>query len=335
MTAKQTKDGWRVDFRAGGANGKRYRKTCRTKAEAERYQKFVEAQHIANGKPWNEKPTDNRLLSELVELWSEHFGRRLINYKKRRQKLDRVVERLGDPIASKLSRAAYSSYATERINEGIKPETVNESLKFINAVYNGLHRLDVIDYENPLKCTARIKQKQTERPFLTVDQMKGIITALESSDTPEVALIVRICLATGARWGEADGITSSNLANNSITFVGTKNGKNRTLPLDPALYAELQAQSKRVGGGKLFRLKQSFMKFNKALTAAKIELPKGQKTHVLRHSYASHFMINGGNILTLQKILDHSDIKLTMIYAHLAPNHLQEALLYAPLHTAN
>ena len=39
--------------------------------------------------------------------------------------------------------------------------------------------------------------------------------------------------------------------------------------------------------------------------------------HCLRHSYASLFVQSGGSIVTLQKLLGHSDIKTTMIYAHL------------------
>lgn len=60
-------------------------------------------------------------------------------------------------------------------------------------------------------------------------------------------------------------------------------------------------------------------------------MPKGQLTHVLRHTFASHFMINGGNILTLQKILGHANLTMTMRYAHLAPEHLQEARALNPL----
>lgn len=58
-------------------------------------------------------------------------------------------------------------------------------------------------------------------------------------------------------------------------------------------------------------------------------VPRGQLTHVLRHTFASHFMMNGGNILVLQKTLGHST--LTMRYAHLAPEHLQEAKTLNPL----
>jgi site-specific recombinase XerD len=42
--------------------------------------------------------------------------------------------------------------------------------------------------------------------------------------------------------------------------------------------------------------------------------------HILRHTFASHFVMSGGNILALQRILGHSDVKMTMIYAHLAPD---------------
>lgn len=48
--------------------------------------------------------------------------------------------------------------------------------------------------------------------------------------------------------------------------------------------------------------------------------------HLLRHTFASHFVMSGGNILALQKILGHSDVKMTMIYAHLAPDFLGQEM---------
>lgn len=42
-------------------------------------------------------------------------------------------------------------------------------------------------------------------------------------------------------------------------------------------------------------------------------------------------MMNGGNILVLQRVLGHTDIKMTMRYAHFAPDHLEEALRFNPL----
>jgi integrase len=42
-------------------------------------------------------------------------------------------------------------------------------------------------------------------------------------------------------------------------------------------------------------------------------------------------MINGGNILTLQRVLGHASLTMTMRYAHLAPDHMQEVLALNPL----
>lgn len=49
--------------------------------------------------------------------------------------------------------------------------------------------------------------------------------------------------------------------------------------------------------------------------------------HDLRHTFASHFMMNGGNIYTFQKLLGHKDIQTTMIYAHLDKEFLQKEIV--------
>ncbi|MBF0131104.1 MAG: tyrosine-type recombinase/integrase, partial [Magnetococcales bacterium] len=52
---------------------------------------------------------------------------------------------------------------------------------------------------------------------------------------------------------------------------------------------------------------------------------------VLRHTFASHFMMNGGNILVLQKILGHQSLAMTMRYSHLSSDHLKESVSLNPL----
>lgn len=42
--------------------------------------------------------------------------------------------------------------------------------------------------------------------------------------------------------------------------------------------------------------------------------------HDLRHTFASHWMMNGGDLFRLQRVLGHKDIATTQRYAHLAPN---------------
>ena len=75
----------------------------------------------------------------------------------------------------------------------------------------------------------------------------------------------------------------------------------------------------------------NYMTILRCLKQVAPELPKGQAVHVLRHTFASHFMMNGGNILALQKILGHANILQTMVYAHFAPDYLSDAVRFNPL----
>lgn len=77
--------------------------------------------------------------------------------------------------------------------------------------------------------------------------------------------------------------------------------------------------------------KPCYSAFRKAMQRAGIETPAGQLTHLLRHTFASHFMMNGGNILVLQRILGHTDIKVTMRHAHFSSEHLEDAAKFNPL----
>ncbi|WP_269063546.1 tyrosine-type recombinase/integrase [Marinobacter adhaerens] len=54
-------------------------------------------------------------------------------------------------------------------------------------------------------------------------------------------------------------------------------------------------------------------------------------THNLRHTFASHCMMNGGVMLTLQRILGHGNITMTMKYAHLSPDHLESPMKLSPV----
>jgi len=81
--------------------------------------------------------------------------------------------------------------------------------------------------------------------------------------------------------------------------------------------------------------KSAYEAFREGIKLAKLLLPRGQLTHILRHTFASHFMMNGGNILTLQRILGHHSLAMTIRYAHLSPDHLQEAKRLNPLAQLN
>lgn len=109
-----------------------------------------------------------------------------------------------------------------------------------------------------------------------------------------------------------------------VTYTKTKGKRNRSIPISEELFNSLPKKA-----GHLFP--SCYAAFRIALKRTNIKLPDRQCSHVLRHTFASHFMMKGGNILVLQRILGHTDIKMTMRYAHFAPEHLDDALRLNPL----
>ncbi|GHD43490.1 Site-specific recombinase XerD [Marinobacter persicus] len=169
---------------------------------------------------------------------------------------------------------------------------------------------------------------EREMGYLELGQIKQILQEIrQGSKNPHVYLVTRLSLETGARWSEAEGLTLARLKPYRVTYDQTKSGKKRSVPISKAFYLELKEHLEEWGSFGT----STISAFRRAVDRTGIQLPDGQCAHILRHTFASHFMMNGGNILALQKILGHSSIAMTMRYAHLAPDHLEEAVTLNPM----
>ena len=327
MTVRKLPSGkWLCQCFPYGRDGKRIRKQFATKGEALSHERRL--MNNATRQSLNDNAVT---LSAFVNRWFDMHGKTLSSGEERKTKLLAICERLGDPLVAHFDKNMFAVYRERRLNgewnqkgkKKLSEATVNREQSYLHAVFAEMKRLGEWESDNPLEGIRRFKEGDQELAFLYQDEIERLLTACDQSANKDLGIIVRICLATGARWSEAQDLKRSQILPGRLTYTQTKSKKNRTVPISEQLQNILPKKR-----GSLFS--PAYEAFKAALKRASIELPKGQRTHVLRHTFASHFMMRGGNILVLQQILGHSTIMMTMRYAHFAPNHLDAAIALNP-----
>ncbi|HBT9370811.1 TPA: tyrosine-type recombinase/integrase [Klebsiella pneumoniae] len=321
MAIKKLDDGrYVVDIRPSGRNGKRIRRRFDKKSEAVAFEKHTQYNH--HNKDWLSKPRDKRRLSELTKIWWDLKGKHEEHGKTNLGKIEIFTRISDDPRAFQIDKALISQYIAARRGRGVKPSSINRDLACISGMFTALIEAELFFGEHPIRGTKRLKEDKPETGYLTQDEITLLLSSLEG-DNRKIAVL---CLSTGARWGEAARLKAEHIIQNRVTFVKTKTNKPRTVPVSCEV-AKMIAGDRR---GFLFP-GAAYPEFRRTLKEVKADLPSGQATHALRHSFATHFMINGGSIITLQRILGHSRIEQTMAYAHFAPEFLQDAIRFNPL----
>lgn len=319
---KKQGDKWLVDIQPGGRGHKRYRKIFDTKAEARRYELLLQSR-VAENPAYSVPKKDLRKLSEFVDIWYQSTGQLLNSGNDSYQRMIKAAAKMGNPVMATFKPVFFIEYRAQRITDGVKPATLNRELQTFKAVFSDLIRSLQYEGKNPFSTVRHIKLSQPKTVFLSVYEIKKLFFYLEKSES-DAYLIALVCLSTGARWSEAKLLVLSDLSNGMVHFHNTKSKRSRSVPVDDDLYTRLVDRLTKGA------FNDAYSTFTRRLYESGINLPEGQRTHVLRHTFASHYMMNGGNILALQKILGHSSLNMTMKYAHLAPDYLREILTINP-----
>lgn len=179
------------------------------------------------------------------------------------------------------------------------------------------------------------------------DEVRRFLSAARAEDE-HVLVFYATAVYTGLRAGELASLEwpDVDLERRLITvqrsFDGpTKSDKVRYVPVLDPLLPVLRAWRLRHPGrlvftniaGSMFQPSARIFQevLHRVLSAA--EFPKVQRGgkerpyvrfHDLRHTFASHWVMRGGDLFKLQKILGHQSVQMTMRYAHLAPDAFKE-----------
>ena len=134
------------------------------------------------------------------------------------------------------------------------------------------------------------------------------------------ALIVALMAETGMRVGELLSLEYKDVdLERGVARVRGKYGKERLVALGPisrALIVEAGVRSGWKGRVIPLSYKAVYKRIKKLAERAGVD-PRRVSPHILRHTFATEALRRGISLASLQKLLGHSDIKVTQVYLHL------------------
>jgi site-specific recombinase XerD len=217
------------------------------------------------------------------------------------------------------------------------PASYNRFKAFISLAYRLGIENDKVTV-NPARLVRRRREDNAVIRWLTADEEKKVRAVIET-DYPHELPAFDLALHTGMRCSEQYGLTWQRVdfEHRQITIPRSKHGGIRYIPLDNTAMSALLALHKRGNGtGPVMVLAESGHGYEKghALTtpkewfvAAVTKAGIADFTwHCIRHTFASRLVMAGVDLRKVQELMGHKTIAMTCRYAHLAPQHLQDAV---------
>ena len=226
--------------------------------------------------------------------------------------------------------------------KGLSPVSVADKYTSLRVFYNYLVQTERL-LKSPLEHLHKPKVPKRHARIITNKEVLEIINYFDKNTFVGYRNYMMMCVlfGTGMRRGELLGLTLLDIHfdEDLITVVG-KGNKERSIPLSLYLKKVLK---------KYISLRDTLCKdkgstFTPALLISQsgdrlsvhgidtvfrqlkqnLQIPKGRLSpHTWRHTFAKSFLLNGGDVFTLQRLLGHEDISTTQIYIEFTEKELK------------
>ncbi len=247
-----------------------------------------------------------------------------------------IFKILGQHDIATITTDIIIKFRTYLLDKGLAPSTINNNIVFIGTLFNIAIEEKLYSNVNPTK-TKKLKSIKTDNSrdrYLTTDDISQLFSTIK--DDKVLTMFTKLSLTTGGRLETILNIQKKDIdiSNHHIKLKDLKTNSTYTSFLTQEIISmiedidqELTANTYIVGINSikyptrtLQRKLQNILNdlFNNGLD--KKDSKNRVVIHTLRHTFASHLAINGTPIFTIQNLMNHSDIKMTMRYAKLAPD---------------
>jgi integrase len=341
MKLKSGRYSWTIRYRENGKQ-KTYTIGCCDKRTAEKvYHQACSL--LAEGKSIDNKPeskTLNRFISEYMDHCNRVKAPRTVI--RERRILQNLLEFTGNVDIRSIRPLMMENYRKHRLDDGISASTVNLEFRHLKVAFNTAVRWELLD-KNPLDNIRYLRVAQSEYPrYLSLEEIQKVRAAFKDTKFAE---LIDFYLATGTRLGEAISLKWDDIdfRQNQIVIqaANAKGKRNRIIPLkySPGLKEMLKSMKRRndvrvfgpfgKDGKELPQWSEWWVGHYISKILTSIGLPWAT-CHTFRHTFASHLVMVGVPIFTVQRLLGHAQIDTTMIYAHLAPEYNEEMMAKLP-----
>ena len=207
-----------------------------------------------------------------------------------------------------------------------RPGTANRTLPVLSVMMKQAELWDLRPQgSNPCRNMRRYRRPPMER-FLSADELKRLGFVLHHADDTQAAAAIRLLLFTGARCSEIIGLRWEWIRGTRAVLPDSKTDP-KTIQLPSPARAVLHGLPRTGcyvfpnvrGDGPMTDFCRRWYRLRNLVGL------DGVRIHDLRHSYASHAVMNGLDLYTVGRLPGHADTGSTERYAYLADGHVRDA----------
>lgn len=222
----------------------------------------------------------------------------------------------------------------------LENSSVNRKLSTLRSFYRYLLKIGAVD-KDPMLRIVGPKKKKVLPVFIREKEMDELITLLESDKSYEGILrktVILMLYLTGMRRAELLALEDKDIdyVSKQIKVTGKRN-KQRIIPfgdeLEACMHEYMNARSDEFGQGfeKLFisvkgkPLSESQVETIVKDNLARVTTQQKRSPHVLRHTFATAMLNNNADLVSIQKLLGHTNLSTTQVYTHVSFEELKKA----------
>jgi len=289
----------------------------------------------------------NFRMTALIDRYRTHYGLRKLSAVREKSILEGIRSELGSRFVREVDGHAVGVWY-ENLT-AVRKVSAGTAVRHFNVMHHMMAKASSIWSKETGIDRNPADQVEVKRPddardrYLSEDELGRLKRSLDEREyrkgtkdfnrtNQRLRLIVLIAVTTGMRASEIFGLCWLDVMYGERLLAvraKLKGGKMRYVPMLPELAEELRRYPAVMGEDRIFPPKPGATSGRQRLEGSFDDLLERAgirefRFHDLRHTFASWYMMNGGDLYELAKILGHSNIKMTERYAKLSRQHIAQ-----------